>query len=332
MDGVKRSKKTVLITGGNGFIGSHVGEEFLVRGWDVVILGKAGVEGSASRPGVTRLLGRVGDKKMLEQAFALGIDGVVHLASSTGPANADTGFDVSSNLGESLELLECCVKYGVKKVVLASSGGTVYGIPRRLPITEESATNPICSYGIVKLAMEKYWELYGRMHGLESVVLRISNPYGPGQNPNRSQGVIAVFAAKMLEGKQLTLWGDGQVVRDFVHVRDLARLFCLAIESPATGVFNAGSGVGLSMNDLIEVMGTELKVKPDVQRLAGRACDVPASVLSCRKARETFGWVPEISMEQGIRQVGSWLRNEVLPPAVPPVYVTQIAAVREGTA
>ena len=317
-------RQTVLITGGSGFIGGYVADEFLSQGWNVVILSKTGGDSSTLRSDMVFVQGRVGDRAALDEAFGYGIHGVVHLACSSVPSTADATVDVTSNLVESLALLEHCRIHQVRKVVLASSGGTVYGIPRTVPITEESTTDPICSYGIVKLALEKYFELYSRLHAISCVALRISNPYGPGQSPNRPQGVVSVFAAKMLQGKPLTLWGDGTVVRDFVHVRDLARLFFLAMVTPASGVYNAGSGVGLSINTLIATIGRELRVLPEVTRLPARACDVPVSVLGCRKARDTFGWRPEIPMERGIQQVGSWLLHEVLPATTQHVFTQSI--------
>jgi UDP-glucose 4-epimerase len=314
MSFIRRLKKPrVLITGGRGFIGSHVADQFMANGWDVFVLGH-GTRSSDPMPSDLRVIrGRVGDRALLEQIFCLGLDGVIHLACSTIPSssNEDKMTDVRSNLVESLQLFECCVKYKVPKLIFASSGGAIYGIPQQLPIPEESPTNPICSYGIVKLALEKYLELYRGLHGLNYVSLRISNPYGPRQDPNGKQGVISVFAAKMLQHKPLTLWGKGDTVRDFVHVRDIARLFYLAMVSKEQGVFNAGSGVGVSINDLIRMMSMELGVIPNIIRLEARKCDVPATVLSCRKARHSFGWVPEIPIEQGIREVGAWLSKEI---------------------
>jgi UDP-glucose 4-epimerase len=118
----------------------------------------------------------------------------------------------------------------------------------------------------------------------------------------------------MLQHKPLTVWGKGDTVRDFIHVRDIARLFYLAMLSTEQGVFNAGSGAGLSINDLIAMMSIELGVIPNIIRLDARKCDVPATVLSCRKAKQTFGWQPQISMEEGIREVGAWLSSGIIPP------------------
>jgi UDP-glucose 4-epimerase len=314
MSFIRRFKKQrVLITGGNGFIGSHIADRFVANGWEVFVLGQ-GSRPSNPLPDDSRVIrGRVGDRALLEQIFSLGLDGVVHSACSTFPtsSNEDKMTDVRTNLVESLELFECCVKYKIPKLIFASSGGAIYGIPKQLPLPEESPTNPICSYGIVKLALEKYLELYHELHGLNYVSLRISNPYGPRQNPNGKQGVISVFASRMLQNKPLTLWGKGDAVRDFVHVRDIARLFYLAMTSKEQGVFNAGSGVGISINDLIGMMSIELGVVPNIIRLEARQADVPATVLSCRKARNSFGWVPQIPIEQGIREVGAWLSNEI---------------------
>jgi UDP-glucose 4-epimerase len=314
MSFIRRFKKQrVLITGGNGFIGSHIADRFVANGWEVFVLGQ-GSRPSNPLPDDSRVIrGRVGDRALLEQIFSLGLDGVVHSACSTFPtsSNEDKMTDVRTNLVESLELFECCVKYKIPKLIFASSGGAIYGIPKQLPLPEESPTNPICSYGIVKLALEKYLELYRELHGLNYVSLRISNPYGPRQNPNGKQGVISVFASRMLQNKPLTLWGKGDAVRDFVHVRDIARLFYLAMTSKEQGVFNAGSGVGISINDLIGMMSIELGVVPNIIRLEARQADVPATVLSCRKARNSFGWVPQIPIEQGIREVGAWLSNEI---------------------
>lgn len=314
MSFIRRLKKPrVLITGGSGFIGSHVADHFVANGWDVFVLGRGSRPSNPLLSDLRVIQGRVGDRALLEQIFTLGLDGVIHLACSTVPnsSNQDTVADARSNLVESLELFDCCAKYKIPKLIFASSGGTIYGIPKQLPIPEESPTNPICSYGIVKLALEKYLELYQGLHGLNYVSLRISNPYGPRQNPNGKQGVISVFAAKMLQHKPLTLWGSGETVRDFVHVRDIARIFYLAMLSKEQGVFNAGSGVGISINDLIAMMSSELGVIPNIIRLEARKCDVPATVLNCRKARHSFAWTPQIPIEQGIREVGAWLSNEM---------------------
>jgi UDP-glucose 4-epimerase len=306
--------KSVLLIGGCGFVGSHVTDEFLAHGWKVVILGKTPEKFRNPLPRVTYIAGRLGDTALLNATLSMGFDCVIHLASSTVPSssNADKPFDVRANLMESIPLLDACVAHKVPKLVFASSGGTIYGIPKHLPIKEDDATDPICSYGIVKLAFEKYLQLYHQLHGLQYVVLRIANPYGPRQDPKHVQGVISVFAGKMLTNTPITIWGTGQVVRDFIHVRDLARLFHAAATSPFTGTFNASSGMGISISELLAIMIAEFGVMPQITRLPNRSCDVPASVLSCEKAKSVFGWRPLISIERGIREVGHWLVEDVL--------------------
>lgn len=310
--------RSVLLIGGCGFVGSHVADEFLAHGWRVAILGPTPEKFRDPLPRVTYIFGRLGDAALVNATLSIGFDCVIHLASSTIPnsSNADKPADVRSNLMESIPLLDACVEHRAGKLIYASSGGTVYGVPRELPIKEEHATDPICSYGIVKLAFEKYLKLYQQLHGLNSVVLRISNPYGPRQDPSHAQGVISVFAGKMLANKPITIWGSGGVVRDFIHVRDLARLFYAAAASPVTGTFNASSSVGFSISELLGIMIAQFGVIPQITRLPDRACDVPASVLSCEKAKSVFGWRPMIPIERGILGVGRWLLEDVLTTPV----------------
>jgi UDP-glucose 4-epimerase len=313
------SGQRVLLVGGSGFVGSHVADEFLARGWEVVIFGRSPEKFRPPSPYITYVRGRISEHSLLDAAMSRNIDCVVHLVSSTIPSisNANPAFDVRSNLVDAFALLESCVKHKVRKLMFASSGGTVYGIPKRLPITEDDPTNPICSYGIVKLALEKYLQLYHRLHGLEYVALRISNPYGPRQDPRHVQGVISVFAAQLLENRPITIWGTGRVVRDFIHVQDLARLFYDAAVSHVTGVFNAGSGIGVSLNDLLAMMIAQYGVQAQVNRVAARACDVPAAVLDYEKAKRVFGWTPQISLERGVQEVRAWILQDVLRAQLP---------------
>jgi UDP-glucose 4-epimerase len=310
-----RNGKSVLLIGGCGFVGSHVADEFLAHGWRVVVYGKTPEKFREPLPRVTYVSGRVGDTTLLNATLATGFDCVVHLASSTVPSssNADKPMDVRVNLLEAIPLLDACVAHKVGKFIFASSGGTVYGVPKHLPIREDDPTDPICSYGIIKLAFEKYLHLYHQLHGLDYVVLRISNPYGPRQDPAHVQGVVSVFAGKLLSGAPITIFGTGQVVRDFIYVGDLARLFYAASASQVTGTFNAGSGLGISISEILAIMIAQFGVMPQITRLPNRACDVPATVLSCEKAKATFGWKPQVSIERGIRGLGRWLVEEVLP-------------------
>lgn len=249
--------------------------------------------------------GNLSDVSQIEHCMELsGATHVIHLISTTLPksSNDNMVFDIQSNVVSTIRILDLCVKYRCRKILFMSSGGTVYGIPRVLPITEEHPTNPVCSYGISKLAIEKYIHLYSRNHGLPYVILRASNPYGPGQNLSSGQGVIASFLNKVANRQPLQVWGDGSVVRDYFHVRDLADLTCRATSSQATGVFNAGSGSGTSINQLIAMMRGVAGFSPGVIFSPARTFDVPAIVLDSGKAQKAFEWLPKTSLEVGIRE------------------------------
>jgi UDP-glucose 4-epimerase len=189
-----------------------------------------------------------------------------------------------------------------------SSGGTVYGSPRAVPVDESHPNDPICSYGISKLAIEKYLFLYQQLYGLNYIALRAANPYGPGQNPYSGQGVIANFVHRMLSKQSIEIWGNGDIVRDYFHVRDLASLTKLALFSTETGVFNAGSGVGVSINQLIKILGSIIKYQTEIVYKEQRILDVPAIVLDCAAAKRKFGWQAGTSLQDGIEDYVSWYR------------------------
>jgi len=259
---------------------------------------------------VRYVCGDLNDAAALETALSLGVDAVIHLAFATLPktSNHNPMLDVES-IATTLHLLNLCVKFKIKRIVFASSGGTVYGIPKTLPIAEDHPTDPICSYGIGKLASEKYLRLHDRLHSCSSVILRIANPYGIRQSPESSQGVVPVFMSKMLEGKPITIWGDGSSVRDFVSIRDVAKMFLLAVRSNAAGIFNVGSGVGTSINELVQLLSSIRHMKPAIITEPARDCDVPTVVLDCQKAKIVYGWEPEIKLGEGLAELGDWLES-----------------------
>ncbi len=302
-----------LVIGGNGFVGSHVVDELILHEHKVVIYDRSLDRFRAALPMVEHVRGELGNRGELERTIAAGMDVVFHLVSSTLPKNSndDPIFDVQMNLLESIALMELCVKHKVKKLVFISSGGTVYGIPRQLPIPEDHPTNPICSYGIVKLAIEKYLQLYYHLHGLPYCVLRLANPYGIRQDPRGTQGVVSVFLGKMMRGDEIQVWGDGAVVRDFIHVKDIANLCRMAATSQAVGVFNVGTGKGLSIQKLIEVISNQFGLRPRIVNKPARDFDAPAVVLDPTKAQSEFGWMPGIPLRDGLEEMYEWLENEV---------------------
>lgn len=301
----------ILIIGGSGFIGSHVVDAFIEDGIFPLVFDRNFEKFRKPLKGVNYTLADFADRDQIENAISQGVDVVLHLVSSTLPklSNDNPIDDVQKNLVGSIALFELCVKYKVKKIVFLSSGGTVYGVPESLPVSESHSNFPICSYGIVKLAIEKYLGVFHRNYGLKYCVLRISNPYGIRQDPFSMQGVVGVFTSKILRGEQIAVWGDGTVLRDYVGVRDVAKLCVAAAKSESTGVYNVGSGTGITINQLIEIISCSLNVKPNVVFEPARSFDVPEIVLDCSRAKATFGWMPQVCLEDGIAEYVDWAKS-----------------------
>ena len=301
----------MLVLGGNGFIGSHVVDVLCVGGHEVRVFDRSPDPWRAPLAGVRYYLGDFDDRPLLAEALQ-GVDVVVHLISTTVPStsNLDPVADIESNLVRSVRLLELMGGAGVRRIVYFSSGGTVYGVPDAIPIREDQALNPICSYGVVKVATEKYLLMFERLYGLQPLILRPSNPYGPRQGHVGVQGVVATFLNKVMAGEKITIWGDGNVKRDYLEVTDLARLCHLGIEAGATGVFNVGSGAGLSITELVKAVEKVTDIKAVTEYLPARQFDVPEIVLDVAKAQGTFGWRPMVRFDEGLQRYLGWLQSQ----------------------
>ncbi|OOG48540.1 NAD-dependent epimerase [Rhodanobacter sp. C01] len=241
-----------------------------------------------------------------------------HLISTTTPApsNANPVADIESNLAGTLRMLEHAVKAGVQKVVFASSGGTVYGIPGAATLRETDSTDPICSYGIGKLAIEKYLHLFHRLHGLDYAILRLANPFGERQRTRSSQGAVAVFLDKALKGEPIEIWGDGTTVRDYIYVEDVVSALISAAGHQGTErIFNIGMGYGLSLNQVIDAIERVCGAPVSRKYLPARAFDVPRNVLDIERASRSLNWSPQISFEQGLARFADWLRQTIESPA-----------------
>lgn len=300
-----------LILGGCGFIGTHVVNALREDSTPMVVF-DINADSEQSTPSCVYIQGKFSDQALLEKVIAQhGITHIAHLVSTTLPksSNEDKPYDLSSNVIQTIHLLDICVKHQVQKVLFMSSGGTIYGAPRCVPVAEDHPNDPICSYGISKLAIEKYLYLYRHLHGLNYIALRAANPYGPGQNPFSGQGVIANFVHKMHTQQPLEVWGDGSTVRDYFHVKDLAKLTKLSLFSEVNGVFNAGSGVGASINELIAALRSVVGQHAEVIYKEQRGLDVPAIVLDCTAAESRFGWRAETSLRAGIEDYVKWYRS-----------------------
>jgi UDP-glucose 4-epimerase len=301
-----------LIIGGNGFIGTNLADALLGSGHRVTSFDLYPSRYHEADPRINYVYGDFANHGEVRE-IVKGKDWIFHLAYTTLPAtsNEDPSYDVRSNIIDTLQLLDACKDSHVQKVVFVSSGGTVYGIPRELPIREDHATEPICSYGITKLTIEKYLHLYRYLHNLDFVVTRLANPYGEYQNPQAKQGAIAVFLGNVLAGKPITIWGDGEVVRDYLYIGDAAAALVKAAEycpdENEPRVFNIGSGSGQSLNQIVRAIRNVVDRDVEVVHHPARPADVPANVLDISRARKCLGWQPEINLESGIRKSWDWL-------------------------
>ncbi len=298
--------RRVVVTGGAGFIGTYVTCKLREHGIKAIALSRSG-------EGANLVRADIGDRDTMRRLLEPG-DAVIHLATNSNPTNSELNRiqDVEENLVGTLQLLDACVERGVGRFVLASSGGTVYGIPERTPIPETHPTNPISSHGALKLAIEKYVQVYGAQFGLSYVILRCANAYGPGQTGVRGQGIIGRAILTALRDETLEIWGDGTVVRDFVYVEDVAEAFLLAATAAAArGVVNIGSGKGTSVNEIIHLVGRGMGRPLRVRYTALRQLDVPTSVLDITKASAALNWRPVTPLEDGIEPCYAWARSQI---------------------
>jgi UDP-glucose 4-epimerase len=301
----------VLITGGLGFIGSHLVETFLGAGWEVVVVDRA-VSPYFTVPAGVRLVEAELDNRGALGTALRGVDVVFHLAwtGESLASSQDMRTHVELNLLPSLRLFELCEEAGVGRVVFFSSGGTAYGPAETLPIPEEHPRRPISPYGLTKTTVEDFLAMHGSQFGLDYVVVRPSVPYGERQSPRGVQGAVAVFLGKALRGEPIVIWGDGSVVRDYFYVGDLARGCLLAATTPeGRQAFNFGGGNGITMNRLVELVRQVTGRAVEVRYEEGRAFDVPELVLDIERARRVLGWSPAVAIEEGLERTWRWIRS-----------------------
>ncbi|HNO93870.1 MAG TPA: NAD-dependent epimerase/dehydratase family protein, partial [Anaerolineales bacterium] len=198
----------------------------------------------------------------------------------------------------------------INKIVFISSGGTVYGVPRYIPVDEDHPTDPVVSYGITKLAIEKYLLMFKILHGMKVLILRVANPYGPRQRVETAQGAVAAFFHRSLQNQKIEIWGDGSITRDYIYIDDVAEAFLRAVEySGDLSVFNISSGIGTSLNELAELIGESIGRQLDCIYLEKRPFDVPTSILNNNLAATHLGWVPKTVLQYGLAKTAEWLRN-----------------------
>jgi len=298
---------TCLVLGGAGFIGSHLTDALARAGHRVRVFDRIR---PAARGDCEIVTGDFLNRDDLAKALR-GSEVVFHLISTTLPqaSNDNPVYDAETNLLGTLRMLEACRRERVRKIVFVSSGGTVYGIPRSVPIGESHPTQPTCAYGIHKLAIEKYLHLEHLLHGLDYRVLRPANLYGERQRADLAFGAVTVFLDRALRGEPIRIWGDGSIIRDYVYVGDAvdAAVNAMAYAGDER-IFNIGSGAGTSLNDLVKLIEGAIGRRIAVEYTPRREFDVPVNVLDSSLAQRALGWRAATPLAAGIRKTYESLR------------------------
>lgn len=304
----------IVIFGGMGFLGKNLCERLYKDGHDLKIYTRHNVfdysEEYAKKNKIQFIKGNFSTEKNFDN-IVKNADCVYQLISTSTPSINNPINDLLNTVYPTLRLIEACIRENVKKIIFFSSGGTVYGIPNNIPINIKDNTNPISAYGIQKLMIEKYLEFYHRMYNIDISILRIANPYGKWQKPFSSQGLIANIIAKYYTNETLEIWGDGNVIRDYIFVDDVIDAVIKSMNYKGdTKVFNIGSGVGISINNIIKEI--EMILDDHIKKIyiASRKQDVSINILDIKDSIEILKWYPKTSLQEGINYMISQWNND----------------------
>lgn len=316
----RRTGGRVLVTGGAGFIGSHIAEAFLAEGWDVTVLDDLSRGHECNVPSGARFVRADIRSPEARRLLATGKFDVLnhHAAQIDVRVSVDSpALDADINVVGFVNLLEGAGEGGVRRVVFASSGGVVYGDPEVVPTPEPAPKGPISPYGVSKLSGEYYLRALGALRGFEGIAMRYSNVFGPRQDPKSEAGVVSIFVSRLLEGQKLTVFGDGRQTRDYVFVKDVARANVLAGTAGVSAggdidatAFNIATGVQTSVLELAEKVGGVMGTKPELEFAPPRAGELFRSSLDIGKAERVLGWRPTVAFDDGLRELATWFRKE----------------------
>ena len=303
----------ILVTGGAGFIGSHVVDRYIQHGHQVVIVDdlSTGRESNLNPAAVFYRLD-IRDAALEDVFVRERPDAVNHHAAQMDVRRsvAEPGFDADVNVLGSINLLECARRHEVQRLIYISTGGAVYGEPEYLPCDESHPINPICPYGASKHTVEHYLYMYRHMYGLEYVVLRYPNVYGPRQDPHGEAGVVAIFTGQMLADQPVVINGDGEQERDFVFVGDCAGANLLALENPsASGIYNLGCGRGTTVNQIFQALKKATGYRRQPAFGPPKPGETRRIYLSAQRIHDAMGWAPSLDLDEGIRQTVEYFRT-----------------------
>ena len=322
--------RRALITGGAGFIGSHLADLFLAKGWSVDIIDDLSTGSRENVDAAAQLhVLDIRSRDTAQLVSAGRFDVIVHLAAQIDVRRSvdDPIFDVGVNVAGTLNVLEALRGTGTganTRVVFTSTGGALYGAATRPPSLETTAKDPDAPYGIAKLSAEYYLAYYARVHGLDTACVRFGNVYGPRQDPHGEAGVVAIFCGRILDKKPLIVFGDGQQTRDYVHVTDVVHAtFLVATASlPSAGgvdqrAFNVGTGVGTSVLDLAGTLLRAAGSDSPIEFAPKRMGELQHSALSIDKARSALGWSPQMALARGLGDTFTWFAGRYVPTRSP---------------
>jgi UDP-glucose 4-epimerase len=296
----------LLILGGSGFIGSNLIETLLHAGYTITNFDRPGTSPAhfSSHSAYRFVPGYLSDNSHLRNVFNQEpYDCVVHLVSSLIPSSGYDEFfnDREVNLTAGYEIVKNMMSNGCRRIIYFSSGGTIYGKNGKDVNSENDQLCPLTYYGYSKLAMEEFLKFSSRIHPISHLIVRPSNPYGSGQNLFGKQGLITVALGKILQNQPIEIWGDGQVVRDYLHIRDLSNaIHALVAKGVDNEVYNIGSGQGHSVNEIVRIIHKVTGCNTGVDYKPARPVDIPVNILSIDKITNHTGWKPEVNLEEGI--------------------------------
>lgn len=297
----------ILVTGGAGFIGSHVVDMYISQGFEVVVIDDLSTGHERNISPSAKFYKIDICNPAMEAIFEKEKPDIVnHHAAQMNVRRsvAEPLFDASTNILGSINLIECAKKHDIKRFIYISSGGAVYGEPEYLPCNEVHPVNPICPYGASKHTVEHYLYMYHVNYGLPYIVLRYANVYGPRQDPHGEAGVVAIFTGQMLSNKQVVINGDGEQLRDYIHVNDCARANLLATrEELEDGSYNLGSGVGTSVNQIFSLLKEITGYPLEAIHGSAKLGETRNIFLDATKAKQCLDWTPNITLEQGLHDV-----------------------------